>query len=239
MFCKKCGKEIKPGAAYCPSCGTAVAASSGAMSGAGLSVGPLSPGTVPRGALNTLPDRDRRSRFGGRRFVLPGIVIAAAVVIVVAALIVIPKLRREEVPKAEYSVTGTWASDDLEELGGILEDILYENLSESLGDSVARLVSEGIGGMMDQFSGALEVVFRDNGALEIYVADMALEVVSLSYEMIDESEMKLTMKFKPLNIPYLGEMELPTISYKAEYFVAKKWLTLDFFGYELEFTRKK
>ncbi len=237
MFCKKCGREIGTNVRFCPGCGAAVPPAS---LSAGLSpAGALSPGSLS--ASGAASDHDRNSGFrgGGKYIAVMGIILALAVIAAAAFIVLRPKSGEEELPEEEYSVVGTWSSDDMEDLGDIMEDILYDNLLEPLGSSAARSVGEGVDRLLDGLSGEFEIVLRDNGELELYVSGVSLEAVSLSYEIIDKSEMKLTMKFSSASVPLLGSIEIPPISYKAEYFVGKKWLTLDFFGYELEFTRKK
>lgn len=266
-FCPGCGAQVTPPAKTpsmgASSTGTSAGASvAGASSGgllsagipaagtasagslpAGLSpsspTGALSPGTVPVFGTNLSPGGNSSSRNMWKYIAVSVIVLVLAAAVAAVFFVLRPKSGKEDLPEEEYSVTGTWASDDMEDLGDIVEDILYDSLLEDLGGSTARSVSEIVGGALDSFSGELEIVFRDNGALELYVHDVSLEMVSLSYEIIDGSEMKLTMKIPPIPVPQLGNIEIPPVSYKAGYDIGKKWLTLDFFGHELEFTRKK
>lgn len=234
MFCKKCGKEIKNGVSFCPKCGAAAAPSVSVPQTGHKSAGTLSMGTVSAPVSNAPGQPRNIIKYA---VILGSVLIFAAIIAVVVFLAARDK--EEKLPEEEYSVTGTWSSDDAEDLGSILEEILYDNLLESMGSSAAGSVSGGVRELLDGFSGVLETVFRDNGKVELYVDNISVEVFSLSYEVIDESEMKLTMKFPSLFIPYLGSIEIPSVSYKAEYYVAETWMSLDFFGYELEFTRKK
>lgn len=254
MFCKKCGREIKENVKFCPGCGTAVMPSLAKTSfvgspfpssSAGLSPlspsGPLAPGTVPvTGTEPSLGGSSRSLNIGKYIIVSAITLVLAAMMAVIVFLVLRLKFGGEAFPEEKYSVIGTWSSDDLGDLGDLMEDILYDNLRESLGSSEARSVSESVNRLLDDFSGRLEIVFRDNGALELYVSNVSLEVISLSYEIIDESEMKLTMSFPTVSISISTlSMEIPPISYKAGYDLGEKQMTLDFFGHELEFTRKK
>lgn len=263
MFCKKCGREIKADVTFCPGCGAAVKSSrslamagnpsvgvslsgnpsvgvspSGPSSTDPLSAGALSPGMIPVAGGTAPAGKGGRFPAGAKYAVLLGIVLLIAAAVIAVAVTVL-RHGEEELPEEEYTVAGTWTSDDMEDMGEILSDIVYESLLDSMDSSSARMIGDGVGEIMDGFSGSLEVVFREDGALELYVSDITLEAVSLSYEVIDGSEMKLTMQFPSFNLPIVGNVEIPSISYKSEYSVAKKWMTLDFFGHELEFTRKK
>lgn len=217
MFCKKCGSTVKDGADFCPKCGERLAPSAGGGMNQAGSLPVLTqtgPGTLKLQSMNV----------GANKLLL--IAGGAAVLLVVLFLI----FRAASGGKAEYSLEGTWTSEDAADIEEAMRSLLINEAG--IPDWTVDIIMETTGA---EYLGDAYVTFSEDGSLWFGGGGtgLAVSIGSFSYEKISDS--KLMLKYS-LSLPIVGDI---SASYQAGYSVSKDRLTLDLFGIKTKFRRQE
>lgn len=215
MYCKKCGKSIKDNAVFCPHCGGKIKKDEEILKFGRGSSGPTTSFLTEqeKGRANIkhfagkLQEKDKKKVIG----VICGAVVFAAICIVLLAM------KKEP----EYSVVGEWSSEDLSNLGSIMEEAVGGGI---VGEAVCYFIGDALG--------EATVTFSESGQVYISFYDMSVSIGKLTYDIISSNRMRLAYE---IEIPVIGNAV--TASYNATFKVKKDTMTLDFFGVEITLDR--
>lgn len=228
MFCKKCGREIKDNAAFCPYCGTGV----------------LREKTVKE--FYTTSDlttsfltgkeqgkaQEKQGEATGKRNLAIAIGGAAILIFFVVLIVLLSKSPWEEYGEKdeeaeeteEYSVVGEWTCDDFSEVGTCLTNLVSEKEGYLAGEFVASLWDDTIE----------EVTFTvtESGKIAVGAYGVSVVVGDITYEILSSDRLMLAYT---VDIPIVGNSI--TVAYNADYEVTAQEMTLDCFGAEITLDR--
>ncbi len=228
MFCKKCGKEVKDGAAFCPHCGANVGQPTGTQQGQQTTISSVGGGMYETGATVTSTGSDGA---GGKKpkNLIP-IIGAGAAVVLVAVIVVVLLLGRSA------GLVGEWKVEyDVEGLYKVMEQIT------GYGATAADLdMLEDAGMDLDSLPKTEGILkFHKDGTWEFYLDEKSFEkamkkLLEEAFDaMVEEENLdKDDSEYDDLKEAYeetLEEMEdelkdgfLEVTEYSGEYEINKK-----------------
>ncbi len=198
------------------------------------------------GSMSPQNNTTQKRRQGGSNsnrekwiiIILLGLIAAVGLFILVQFILKSGLWDRET--EEEYSVVGYWTCEDARDIVSALSDALEE---EGMSETQALELLEACG--LDNLDEDILFGFKEDGNIEIRYKGLGIsvglidEIINFTYSEEDD---KLLLQFtfyipKLKDIPILKDLSNATISYLAEYEVGEEWMTIDFFGKELDFDR--
>lgn len=204
MICSNCGSVVEEETVFCPNCGNRI-----------------------KQPMETQEQDNAESalvkRFDKSKLLAVGIVLAVVVFTVglVIGLVLSKKSQKEN------SLVGEWHSQDLIDLGDILEEKLEDQ-------GINTMIAGALGSMLESMEGKLNLTMTENGNLYIGTGDLLLSIGEFTYENIGDGTILLVWRG---DISVLGIGTQVAIAYRSEYELDGDILHLDLFGFDATFVR--
>lgn len=211
MFCEACGKEIKDTADFCSFCGTKVI-NAQAYGNNSLTVSNFQ---TSGNAQETFKKRNKK--------IIPIAILIICCICTIALLLVVNY-------KKEYALEGEWKSDDLTVLPEVIRGYVQ---SEGYPVEIANIVIELLA--LDDISEDLTLIFTEDNRILLTMNGVTVGSDFLSYQKMEENKILLQFEWKGT---ILGTSIPISIGYTGDYKIDKNKLTIDFFGYDVQMTRK-
>lgn len=224
MFCNNCGTRVEDEDLFCPNCGARLEQSNDSLNDGIIYTTETAP-VVAKGSKGVSNFKKITKKKNFKWFVLGGAVCCVVLVIVLLIL----NGRR-------YSVVGEWKSKDLLQVGDMIVEILVDDVGVpyDMADYVVDTLGLNIGDYISfDFEGDDE-----SGYIYPYFHNFTVKLIGdFTYKMVDDTHMRLNFE-ADIEIPKVGLSIPVSISYKAKYAVTRNTLSLDIFGYTVQFERQ-
>ena len=204
MICSNCGGVVEEETVFCPNCGNRI-----------------------KQTMETQEQDKAESalvkRFVKSKLLAVGIVLAL-VIFTVGLFIGLSLLKKTQ---KTNSLVGEWHSQDLIDLGDILEEKLEDQ-------GINTMIAGALGSMLESMEGKLNLTMTENGNLYMGTGDLLLSIGEFTYEDIGDGTMLLVWRG---DISVLGIGTQVAIAYRSEYELDGDILHLDLFGFDATFVR--
>lgn len=171
MICSNCGGVVEEETVFCPNCGNRI-----------------------KQTMETQEQDKAESavvkRFDKSKLLAVGIVLAL-VIFTVGLFISLSLLNKTQ---KTSSLVGEWHSQDLIDLGDILEEKLKDQ-------GINTMIAGALGSMLESMEGKLNLTMTENGNLYIGTGDLLLSIGEFTYEDIGDGTILLVWRG---NISVLG-----------------------------------